>query len=178
MRVDDLGLSHVSMGEPCLVNPNSYATINQVLRHIQNQTSMDRAWSVAGADGVPYVLGHRLHDKNDSLKNMLLLPGPGHVEINVIRVLCQLLWPLGMEDLAKIIGFKTLKALSFAPPQQKKTTTTKNKNKQTNKQTKKPADHHKVGDANHLFQAPPPHTHTPTSLWGPIEMIANQRAYW
>ncbi len=44
----------------------------------------------------------------------VLLPGPGHVEINVIRVLFQLLWPLGMEDLAKILWFKTPMALSFA----------------------------------------------------------------
>ncbi len=112
--VDDLGQTQVHMGEPSLVNPNSYVTINQVLKHIQQETLINRSWTVAGCDRVPYILAHRLRDKDRELQNILLLPGPGHVEMNAIRVLFKLLWPLGMEDLARILGYKTPKALGYA----------------------------------------------------------------
>ncbi len=104
------------MGEPYMVNPNSYNNVNEVLKHIQTLTK-DKEWSVAGSDGVPYILEHKLRDKDESLnmlKSLLLLPGPGHVEMNVTKLLLRLLWPFGMFELANLLGFKTPKGLAYA----------------------------------------------------------------
>ncbi len=62
---------------------------------------------------------------------MLLLPGPGSVEMNAIPVIFKLLWLLGMEDLARILGYKTPKALVYA---------------------QKAADHHKAWEILKLLQ--------------------------
>ena len=108
VAINNRPMDCVQMGEPCSVNPNSYDRVRQVLAHIQGQGS--RAWSAIGSDGVPYVLAHR----SPELQNILLLPGPGHIEINVLRALFKLMWPLGLEDLAKLLGFRTHKALTYA----------------------------------------------------------------
>ncbi len=105
-------MDQVVMGEPCLVNPNSYGRVHEVLQHIQAHGP--RAWYAVGSDGVPYVLAHRLRDSTPQLHNILLLPGPGHIEMNVLRALFKLLWPLGLEQLAQLLGFKTPKALAYA----------------------------------------------------------------
>ena len=52
----------VIMGEPVIMNPNSYTTLQQVLKHIQDQsriTAGSRKWGVVGLDGLPYVLAQR-----------------------------------------------------------------------------------------------------------------------
>ncbi|XP_071138418.1 uncharacterized protein [Mytilus edulis] len=43
--------------------------------------------------------------------NILLLPGPGHYEINMVKALFKLLWDVGLLDLAKMLGFVSIKAL-------------------------------------------------------------------
>ncbi len=103
----------VLIGEPCMVKRNSYNNVNELLKHIQTLTK-DKEWSVAGSDGVPYILGHKLLGKDESLKSLLLLPGTGHVEMNVTKLLLRMLWPFGMLELAKLLGFKTPKALTYA----------------------------------------------------------------
>ena len=105
----------VTMAEPLMINPNSYANVTEVLKTIQSNAPTNKCWSAVGSDGVPYVLGQKLRDDpKNKLSNLLLLPGPGHFEINTIKVLFRLLWPVGMEKLASLTGFRTAKALQYA----------------------------------------------------------------
>ena len=50
----------VMMGEPCLVNPNSYQTVCQVGKHIQTTAIGDRKWTAIGCDGNPYLIMRKL----------------------------------------------------------------------------------------------------------------------
>ena len=68
---------------------------------------MDNRW-----DGLPYVLGSRIIEKEKNLQNLLLVPGLGHYEINLVKCAFKLMWDPVLEDLAKMLGFKSLKALT------------------------------------------------------------------
>lgn len=41
---------------------------------------------------------------------VLLIPGLGHIEINMIKGLFKLLWPIYFKDLAAMLGFRTVRA--------------------------------------------------------------------
>ena len=43
-------------------------------------------------------------------KGLLLLPGPGHMELNVARILLKLLWHPLTSQLASLLGFRTPRA--------------------------------------------------------------------
>ncbi len=105
----------VTMAEPLVINPNPYANVAEVLKTIKSNAPTNKCWSAVGSDGVPYVLGQKLRDdpKNE-LTNLLLLPGPGHFEINTVKVLFRLLWPVAIEKVASLTGFRTTKALQYA----------------------------------------------------------------
>ncbi len=106
--------SDICMGEPLMINPNSYARVREVLKHIQEHTqSEQRVWHIVGSDGVPYVLGQRLRDESPELRNILLIPGAGHIEMNALKALFKLLWPIGLEQLAKLVGYRSDKALQY-----------------------------------------------------------------
>ena len=82
----------------------------------QHQTGMsdgNRKWTIVGCDGLPYVLAQRLRDKNDELKSILMLPGPGHFEINMLRMLFKLLWHIGLKEVAQACGMVTPRALEY-----------------------------------------------------------------
>ena len=72
-----------------------------------------REWGVCGCDGAPFLLAARLHEKFDKFKNILLLPGLGHFEINVQKALVKVLWRLAYKDVAKEMGFKSKYAQDF-----------------------------------------------------------------
>ncbi len=104
----------IQMTEPVLLNPNSYASVKTVLENLcQRALNENRQWTIVGSDGIPYVLGQRLRDEHDHLKNLLLLPGPGHFEMNFVKALFKLLWPVGLQTLAKLAGYRTDKALLY-----------------------------------------------------------------
>ena len=46
-------------------------------------------------------------------RHILLLPGPGHYEINMVKGIFKLLWDIILVELAKILGFKSTRALEF-----------------------------------------------------------------
>lgn len=43
---------------------------------------------------------------------ILLIPGPGHCEINYIKVIFKSLWTIILIDLAKLLGYRSVKALA------------------------------------------------------------------
>ncbi|XP_069103763.1 uncharacterized protein [Argopecten irradians] len=71
--------------------------------------------------GSNLLLSH-LHDKHQhdatasdlpqflKFKNILLQPGLGHVEINMVKCMFKLLWEVFFKDLAKMLGFNSPKA--------------------------------------------------------------------
>ncbi len=104
----------VTMGEPIMLNPNSYTRVKQVLDVIRANKYSEHTWSMVGCDGVSYVLSHRLRDDCPDLHDALLWPGQGHLEINFVKLLLKLLWPVGLETLAAMVDFQTARALHYA----------------------------------------------------------------
>ena len=44
------------------------------------------------------------------LGNLLLIPGLGHIELNMVKGLFKLLWHIYFKELALILGFRTIRA--------------------------------------------------------------------
>ena len=61
-----------------------------------------------------HVKVHPVDDINKCRKygNILLFPGLGHVEINVTKAILNLLWRIVLKDLAVMLGWKSIKALT------------------------------------------------------------------
>ena len=57
---------------------------------------------------------HPVDDVNKCRKygNILLLPGLGHMEINLTKAMFKLLWKVVLKDLAVMLGWKSIKALT------------------------------------------------------------------
>ena len=102
----------VKLGEPVLTNPCSYDSVNEVLNSLLNSTvnNTDRKWTILGCDGLPYILASRLIEKDETLQHILLQPGLGHYEINMVKALFKLLWEVALSDLAQLMGYKSIKA--------------------------------------------------------------------
>ena len=105
------GPTRVITGEPLFLNPCSYRAVEDVLSDIHSRNcSGQRRWSVIGCDGLPYILGTRLIDNDVNLQNILLMPGLGHFEINMVRSSFKLLWTVILQDAADMLGFRSDKA--------------------------------------------------------------------
>jgi hypothetical protein len=102
------------LGEPSMNNPCSYASVSTILKDIKDRCSVgkDRGWTVVGSDSLLYVLGSRAVEKDRALQDLLIVPGLGHYEINMGRGLFKLLFDVILIDLAKMLNFKSAKALS------------------------------------------------------------------
>ena len=59
------------IGEPTLVNPNSYENIKIILEDMSHHLSIGdkRQWTYIGCDGPPYCLTSRLIEANPSLND-------------------------------------------------------------------------------------------------------------
>ena len=102
----------VVIGEPVMVNPCSYDSVKHVLQSLLNSivTNTDRKWTIIGCDGLPYILASRLIDNDANLQHILLQPGLGHYEINMVKACFKLLWEVALSDLALLMGYKSIKA--------------------------------------------------------------------
>lgn len=79
-----------SIGEPVLLNPNSYENIEHILESLKANLKIgtDRQWSYVGCDGPPYCLASRLAEKDKSKYEWLtLVPGLGHLNMNQMKSL-------------------------------------------------------------------------------------------
>ena len=55
----------LKMGEPSMVNPNSYTTVETVLADLKIQhINEERKWAILGWDGPPYNLASRIIESN------------------------------------------------------------------------------------------------------------------
>ena len=78
--------------DPIPINPNSITNVRKVLDHIQEISGIkrgDRKWVVVVCDGVPY---HYAQKMKDDYPGILLLPGPLHEEMNMLKAFVELNW--------------------------------------------------------------------------------------
>ncbi|XP_060579799.1 uncharacterized protein LOC132712676 [Ruditapes philippinarum] len=95
-------------------NPCSYESVKRVIKEIRKTSGVTednlKTWCIMGCDGLPYTLGSRLIEKNKDMQNILLIPGHGHIEMNVVKAAFKLLWEPILQDLSKECGFKSPRA--------------------------------------------------------------------
>ncbi|XP_061171013.1 uncharacterized protein LOC133201813 [Saccostrea echinata] len=103
----------IQMGNPISVNPCSFKSVQVVLENLKCTAGIPdhRKWSIVGCDGLPFLLSHRIIKDNPHLQDILLQPGLGHVEINMSKAVIKLLWQVIGVDLAKLLGYRSPKAL-------------------------------------------------------------------
>ena len=81
-------LCPVSVGEPILLNPNSYENLVQILDSLKENLAIgrEREWTVVGCDGPPYCLASRVisNDKN-KYDWVTMQPGLGHLNMNQLK---------------------------------------------------------------------------------------------
>ena len=114
----------ITIAAPVNENPSSIKSVRNILEEIQSRLPEDIKWVTVWSDGVPYVYGSQLQVKlfycnvckeiidaseeginlhphphwTKHFSDILLRPGPGHIEINMARVLLDYLWVPLIED--------------------------------------------------------------------------------
>ena len=81
---------HQQMGEPVLLNPNSYDNLRVILDSLKVNLDIGntRHWSFIGCDGPPYCLASRLVEQNKTVYDWIsLVPGLGHLNMNQLKTL-------------------------------------------------------------------------------------------
>ena len=105
------------MGEPVLVNPNSFESVKMILKEYKllHDIGNSREWVFLGCDGPPYRMASIIIDSNKEEFDWLsLIPGFGHLHMNQLKTLFKvcdniLLEPLGKE----VLYFESPKAYSY-----------------------------------------------------------------
>ena len=78
--------------DPISVNPNSIDNVCKVLDHIQEISGInrqERKWIAVTCDGVPY---HHARKFKKEYPGIILLPGPLHEEMNMLKAFVELNW--------------------------------------------------------------------------------------
>ncbi|XP_062577048.1 uncharacterized protein LOC134238946 [Saccostrea cucullata] len=104
---------NIHMGNPISVNPCSFNAIKSILEKLKTELGVPerRKWSIIGCDGLPYLLCQRVLQDNPEFQDLLVQPGLGHFEINMAKAVIKLLWEVIGVDLAKLLGYRSPKAL-------------------------------------------------------------------
>ena len=91
----------MTMGEPVLVNPNSTVNVNTVLGHTKyTYIAEKRQWVFVGADGPAYSLMCHLQRLAPKQFDWLaIVSGKGHLNMNQLKTLFQILYPIFIEPL-------------------------------------------------------------------------------
>lgn len=90
--------------DPLPINPNSINNVHMVLDHIQRISGIkkgERKWIAVTCDGVPYNYAQKL--KKD-FPGIILIPGPLHEEMNMLKSFVELNW-YGFKIIVRIIVF-------------------------------------------------------------------------
>ena len=78
----------ISMGEPILVNPNSFKNLEAILDQLHENImeNSEREWLFVGADGPPYCLMRCLLKQNPGQYDWVsLVSGGGHLNMNLLK---------------------------------------------------------------------------------------------
>ena len=105
----------ITMADPIFVNPNSYDTVEICFDryYIALGIGVDREWSFLGCDGPPHVIGSRTIDANPTKYDWIAMSnGLGHLYMNQMKTLFNILRPIFLEDLAKdVLHFQSGEAI-------------------------------------------------------------------
>ena len=106
----------LNVGEPIMVNPNSYVNVKIVLDHlIAHEINSERKWVILGCDGPPYCMASRIIASNSEEYNCVTLStGLGHLHMNELKSLFKVADKIILEPLGKeVLGFISDKAYSY-----------------------------------------------------------------
>ena len=104
------------MGEPIVVNPNSYDNIKIILSDLKRQLiGSSRKWVFLGCEGPPYNLASRtIEESKDKYDWVTLVSGLGHLHMNQLKCLFKVLNDVLLDPLGRdVLGFKSPKANDY-----------------------------------------------------------------
>ncbi len=84
----NINLRPSSVGEPILLNPNSYENLERILEKLKHNLGIesDRQWTAVGCDGPPYCLASRLIERQPKKFDWITMqPGLGHLNMNQLK---------------------------------------------------------------------------------------------
>src|ERR1044071_4279868 len=88
----DINVPDILVPDPIPINPNSIKNVQKVLEHIKEISEInkgERKWIAVVCDGIPYRYAQKF--KND-YPEILLIPGPLHEEMNMLKSFVELNW--------------------------------------------------------------------------------------
>ncbi|CAG8666196.1 5588_t:CDS:2, partial [Scutellospora calospora] len=106
-------IPEIYIPDPINVNPNSIASVEQVLLHIEKISGIRdgiRKWVVVACDGVPYRFATKLKEKFPWL---VLVPGQLHEEMNMLHAYIELNWEIDLRRFAICQGYRTENQLAY-----------------------------------------------------------------
>ena len=106
----------MKVGEPIMVNPNSYVTTDKCLSVLKVELSIGekREHGIVGCDGPPYCLASRKIDQDDTLDWVAMVPGLGHLHMNQLKTFFKVFDQIFLEPLGKdVLNFKSPNAYKF-----------------------------------------------------------------
>ena len=106
----------LKVGEPIMVNPNSYDSVKTVLDNLKgHEIDSERKWVVLGCDGPPYCLASRIIESSSEEYNCITLAtGLGHLHMNELKSFFKVADKIMLEPLGKeVLGFRSDKAYSY-----------------------------------------------------------------
>ena len=89
---DSINTPDVLVPDPLPINPNSVDNVRKIFDHIQNISGINngnRRWIVVVCDGLPY---HYAQKFKSEYPRIILLPGPLHEEMNMLKAFVELNW--------------------------------------------------------------------------------------
>ena len=87
----NINFKYMSIGEPILLNPNSFTNIENILDTLkENICKEERKWTIVGADGPPYCIASRIIDKEKEKYDWVsMVPGLGkEIYISFVKFDC------------------------------------------------------------------------------------------
>ena len=105
------------MGEPVMVNPNSFQRVKQILdeHKTKHDIGKEREWIILGCDGPPFRMANVIVQKEtEKCDWVYLVPGLGHLHMNQLKTIFKILDRIMLEPLGKeILHFDSPKAYKF-----------------------------------------------------------------
>ncbi|RIB19073.1 hypothetical protein C2G38_2182812 [Gigaspora rosea] len=89
---NNVNLPDILVPDPLPINPNSIANVQKVLDHIKKISRInegERKWIAIVCDGIPYRYAQKF---KTNYPEILLMPGPLHEEINMLKTFVELNW--------------------------------------------------------------------------------------
>ena len=105
------------MGEPVMVNPNSFQRVKQILdeQKTRHGIGKEREWIILGRDGLPFRMANVIVQKETEKYDWVYLaPGLRHLHMNQLKTIFKTLDRIMLEPLGKeILHFDSPKASKF-----------------------------------------------------------------